>query len=31
MTEAIGWLCLAWVVMVVGKSIAKKLWPEDWK
>jgi hypothetical protein len=31
MVEAIGWLCLAWVVMIVGKEIAKKLWPEDWK
>lgn len=31
MIEAIGWLCLAWVAMIVGKEIAKKLWPEDWK
>ena len=31
MVEAIGWLCLAWVVMIVGKEIAKKLWPKDWK
>jgi hypothetical protein len=31
MVEAIGWLCIAWVVMIVGKAIAKKLWPEDWK
>ncbi len=31
MIKAIGWLCLAWVVMIVGKEIAKKLWPEDWK
>ena len=30
MIKAIGWLCLAWVVMIVGKAIAKKLWPEDW-
>ena len=31
MIEAIGWLCIAWVVMIVGKAIAKKLWPEDWR
>ena len=31
MIESIGWLYLAWVVMIVGKEIAKKLWPEDWK
>ena len=31
MVEAIGWLCLDWGVMIVGKEIAKKLWPEDWK
>jgi hypothetical protein len=30
MIEAIGWLALAAVVMIVGKAIAKKLWPEDW-
>ncbi len=29
--NAIGWLILAWVVMVVGKVIGKKIWPEDWK
>lgn len=30
MIEALGWLVLAGVTMVVGKAIAKKLWPEDW-
>jgi len=30
MIEAIGWLTIAVVVMIVGKFIAKKLWPEDW-
>ena len=30
MIEAIGWLTIAAVVMIVGKVIAKKLWPEDW-
>ena len=30
MIEAIGWLTIAVVVMIVGKVIAKKLWPEDW-
>lgn len=29
--NAIGWLILAWVVMVIGKVIGKKIWPEDWK
>ena len=31
MIEAIGWLALAAVVMIVGKAIGKKIWPEDWK
>ena len=31
MIEAIGWLCIAWVVMIVGKAIGKKIWPEDWR
>tara|TARA_B110000208_G_C11764178_1_gene428003 strand:- start:1945 stop:2055 length:111 start_codon:yes stop_codon:yes gene_type:complete len=31
MIKAIGWLCIAWVVLVVSKAIAKKLFPEDWK
>ncbi len=31
MMNAIGWLILAWVVMVIGKVIGKKIWPEDWK
>ena len=31
MIEAIGWLTVAVVVMIVGKAIAKKLWPEDWE
>ena len=30
MIEAIGWLAIAAVVMIVGKAVAKKLWPEDW-
>ena len=30
MIEAIGWLTVAIVVMIVGKAIAKKIWPEDW-
>lgn len=30
MIEAIGWLGIAIVVMIVGKVVAKKLWPEDW-
>ena len=30
MIEAIGWLAVAIVVMIVGKAIAKKIWPEDW-
>ena len=29
--NAIGWLILAWVVMVIGKLIGKKIWPEDWE
>ncbi len=29
--NAIGWLILAWVVMVIGKVIGKKIWPEDWE
>ncbi len=31
MIEAIGWLTIAWIVMVVGKAVAKKLFPEDWE
>ena len=31
MVEAIGWLTIAWIVMVVGKAIAKIIFPEDWK
>lgn len=30
MIEAIGWLAVAAAVMIVGKAIAKKIWPEDW-
>lgn len=30
MVEAIGWLTIAWIVMVVGRSIGKMIWPEDW-
>lgn len=29
--NAIGWLILAWVVMIIGKAIGKKIWPEDWE
>jgi threonine/homoserine efflux transporter RhtA len=31
MINAIGWLIVAWVVMVVGKAIAKIIFPEDWE
>ena len=31
MMNAIAWLILAWVVMVIGKVIGKKIWPEDWE
>ena len=31
MIEAIGWLAIAAVVMIVSKAVAKKLWPEEWK
>ena len=31
MINAIGWLIVAWVVMVVGKAIAKLIFPEDWE
>ena len=30
MIEAIGWLAVAIVIMIVGKAVAKKLWPVDW-
>ena len=30
MIEVIGHIAIAAVVMIVGKAIAKKLWPEDW-
>jgi hypothetical protein len=30
MIEAVGWLAIAVVITIVGKAIAKKLWPEDW-
>ena len=30
MIEAIGWVTIAVVVIIVGKAVAKKLWPEDW-
>ncbi len=30
MIEAIGWLTIAWIIMSVGKSIGKMIWPEDW-
>ena len=29
--ETLMWLALAGVVMVVGKWIGKKIWPEDWE
>jgi len=31
MINAIGWLIVAWVVTVVGKAIAKIIFPEDWE
>ena len=31
MTNAIGWIIVAWIVSVVGKEVAKKIWPEDWE
>lgn len=31
MVEAIGWLTIALLVMVIGKAIGKKIWPEDWE
>lgn len=31
MINAIGWLIVAWVVMVVGKAVAKIIFPEDWE
>jgi len=31
MINAIGWLIVAWVVMVVGKAMAKIIFPEDWE
>jgi hypothetical protein len=30
MIEAIGWLAIAIVVMIVSKEVAKKIFPEDW-
>ncbi len=29
--EALMWLALAGVTIVVGKWIGKKIWPEDWE
>jgi hypothetical protein len=31
MLKAIGWLLLAYVIMILGKAIGKKIWPEDWE
>jgi len=31
MVEAIGWLTIAWIVMIVGKAIGRTIWPEDWR
>ena len=31
MIEAIGWLGVAAIVMIVGKAIAKIIFPEDWE
>ena len=28
MVEAIGWLTIAWIVMVVGKAIGRRIWPK---
>lgn len=30
MIEAMGWLAIAAITMVIGKAIAKYIWPEDW-
>jgi len=30
MINAIGWLVIAYLVMVVGKAVGKRIWPEDW-
>jgi len=30
MINAIGWLVIAYLVMVVGKVVGKRIWPEDW-
>jgi hypothetical protein len=31
MVEAIGWLTIALLVMIIGKAIGKKIFPEDWE
>jgi hypothetical protein len=31
MIEAIGWLTIAYLVMVIGKAIGKSIWPDDFK
>ena len=30
MVEAIGWLTIAGIIMILAKELAKKIWPEDW-
>jgi len=30
MINAIGWLVIAYLVMVAGKVVGKRIWPEDW-
>lgn len=30
MIEAIGWLAIAVVAIIITKEISKKLFPEDW-
>jgi hypothetical protein len=31
MIEAIGWLTIAYLVMVIGKAIGRSIWPDDFK
>ena len=31
MIEAIGWLTVTVIIIIISKIIAKKLFPEDWR
>ena len=31
MIEAIGWLTVTVIIMIISKIIAKKLFPNDWR